>query len=213
LWLSPLEEPIRLLVAAVGAGAALIGASYVIGTVNRWREGGFQLALYSATGFAGAALFLGAALFAAGFVWPSAVTRVAGGVVAGAGLVLAFVGFKAEAGEGGGALGQAIVEAFDAVSRILANVLSFGRLAAFGMTHAALGLVVWQAADGARGLPAGAVWAALVFVVGNAFAFALEALVAGIQALRLEYYELFSRVFSGQGRLFEPWHVPMATEE
>ena len=57
------------------------------------------------------------------------------------------------------------------------------------------------------------VWAALVFVVGNAFAFALEALVAGIQALRLEYYELFSRVFSGQGRLFEPWHVPMATEE
>ena len=41
--------------------------------------------------------------------------------------------------------------------------------------------------------------AVVVFVVGNAVAFALEALVAGVQALRLEYYELFSRVFAGRG--------------
>ena len=51
----------------------------------------------------------------------------------------------------------------------------------------------------------------LVFVVGNALAFALEGLVAGIQALRLEYYELFSRVFDGEGRPFRPWHVPLST--
>ena len=41
--------------------------------------------------------------------------------------------------------------------------------------------------------------AILAFVVGNALAFALEALVAGVQALRLEYYELFSRIFAGEG--------------
>ena len=34
---------------------------------------------------------------------------------------------------------------------------------------------------------------------------ALEALVAGIQALRLEYYELFSRIFTSEGRPFRPW--------
>jgi V/A-type H+-transporting ATPase subunit I len=27
--------------------------------------------------------------------------------------------------------------------------------------------------------------------------------------LRLEYYELFSRVFQGEGRPFRPWHVPV----
>ena len=43
--------------------------------------------------------------------------------------------------------------------------------------------------------------------------FALEGLVAGIQALRLEYYELFSRIFDSEGRPFEPWHVPLATTE
>ena len=30
----------------------------------------------------------------------------------------------------------------------------------------------------------------------------------GIQALRLEYYEMFSRLFAVQGRPFEPWHIP-----
>ena len=53
----------------------------------------------------------------------------------------------------------------------------------------------------------------MVFVLGNALAFALEALVAGIQAMRLEYYELFSRLFVTQGRPFRPWHLPVHTKE
>jgi V/A-type H+/Na+-transporting ATPase subunit I len=53
------------------------------------------------------------------------------------------------------------------------------------------------------------VLAVAVFLVGTAAAFALEALVAAIQALRLEYYELFSRVFQGEGRPFQPWHIPV----
>jgi len=50
--------------------------------------------------------------------------------------------------------------------------------------------------------------AVAVFALGNALAFALEALVAGVQALRLEYYELFSRLFASSGRPFTPWRVP-----
>jgi V/A-type H+-transporting ATPase subunit I len=49
--------------------------------------------------------------------------------------------------------------------------------------------------------------AIIVFALGNALTFALEALVAGVQALRLEYYEIFSRVFTTEGREFHPWHV------
>ncbi|MEV4232450.1 ATPase, partial [Streptomyces bobili] len=55
--------------------------------------------------------------------------------------------------------------------------------------------------------------AVLLFAVGNALAFALEALVAGVQALRLEFYELFSRVFEAQGRPFRPWQVPVQRTE
>jgi V/A-type H+-transporting ATPase subunit I len=50
----------------------------------------------------------------------------------------------------------------------------------------------------------------VVFAAGTALAFSLEALIAAIQALRLEYYELFSRVFTEQGEPFRPWHVAVA---
>ena len=137
----------------------------------------------------------------------------AGGLVALAGLALALVGFLADAGGGGTGIVQASVELVDLVVRLGSNVVSFTRLAAFGLTHAALGLIVWE---GTRALWArgGALAAAgvAVFVAGTVLAFSLEALVAAIQALRLEYYELFSRVFVTQGRPFRPWHVPTAPD-
>jgi V/A-type H+-transporting ATPase subunit I len=105
------------------------------------------------------------------------------------------------------------VQLFDVVIRLGSNLVSFARLAAFGMTHAALGLLVWQGTTALAGAGwLGVVAAVVVFLGGNAVAFCLEALIAGIQALRLEFYELFSRVFETQGRPFRPWHVPVEKE-
>ena len=214
LWLAPLDEPVRLLVVAVGAGAVLIAASYVIGTINRWREAGPAGALYASSGIAGVAVFLGGALLAGGLAWGRSALSIAGGVVTGVGLVLTFVGLLAEAGGGGAGIGQAVIELFDTVVRVFANIVSFGRLAAFGLTHAAIGFAVWSGTTALWGPGIGRVVAAAVlFTIGNVVAFALEALVVGVQALRLEYYELFSRIFTGEGRLFAPWHVPAVQEE
>ena len=38
LWLGPLDEPVTLLLAALGVGAVLLTISYLIGIVNRWRR-------------------------------------------------------------------------------------------------------------------------------------------------------------------------------
>ena len=43
-----------------------------------------------------------------------------------------------------------------------------------------------------------------VVVLGNLLVCALEALLVSIQVLRLEYYEMFSRFYSGEGRPYEP---------
>lgn len=209
-WVDPLEEPVLLLVVAVGVGALLLAGAYTLGTLNRVREGGWRYALYAPAGLAGGTLFLGLGLVAGGIYWSGGWLLLAGAVVATAGLVLSFIGLRAAAGPGGAGLLQASVELFDVVVRLGANVISFARLAAFGLTHAALGAVVWQGTVNLweRG-GAGLVAAVLVFVIGNAFTFGLEALVAGVQALRLEYYELFSRVFQSEGRPFRPWHIPV----
>ena len=212
LWFDPLDEPIRLLVAALVVGAVLLGISYAIGSVNRWRERGPVAALVAPSGLAGSAVFVGGGLAAAGVAWNLDWLALAGAALLAAGVVLLGVGFFVEAGRGAAAAAQATVEVVDAVVRVAANAVSFARLAAFGLMHGALTAIVY---DGAVALWSGAlvVLAVALFVVGNAATFALEALVAGVQALRLEYYELFSRIFAGEGRPFSPWSIPLAARE
>jgi V/A-type H+-transporting ATPase subunit I len=209
LWIAPLEDPGTLMAVALGVGAVLLAGAQVLGTVNRWREGGWPLALSSPSGIAGAALFAGLGLvvlgLSAGIDW----LVLVGALVMAGGVTLAFVGFLATSGGGATGITQASVEVFDAVMRVGTNLVSFVRLAAFGLTHAAIGAIVWEGTTAlwdSGGLLV--VAAVAVFLVGNAVAFGLEALVAGVQALRLEYYELFSRVFNSEGRPFRPWHVP-----
>ena len=45
----------------------------------------------------------------------------------------------------------------------------------------------------------------IVIVLGNAFVCLMEGLIVGIQVLRLEYYEIFSRFYAGNGREFKPF--------
>lgn len=207
LWLDPLDDPVKLLSAGVAAGAVLLAAAYAVAIVNRWREGGPRLAVYAASGVAGAALFLGIAGIAGGLLLGADLLVVAAAVIAVAGLVLAGVGFAAASGGGAAGWVQAAVELFDIVIRTGSNLVSFARLAAFGLVHAAIGSVVWLGTTAlAGGGVVGIAAAVLVFLLGNALAFSLEALVAAIQALRLEFYELFSRVFEIEGRPFRPWH-------
>ena len=211
LWLDPLANPIPLMLTALVIGAILLAGAYVIGTINRIREGGWGYALYTASGVAGSLLFVSVGLLAWGVLGGLAPVTVIAVVLATSALVLLFIGFFVDAGGGATGTMQAVIEVLDSVIRLGSNVVSFVRLAAFGLTHAALLTVVWQGTTAlwAPDWRAGA--AVLLFLVGNVVTFGLEALVAGIQALRLEYYELFSRVFQSEGHPFRPWSPPLAT--
>ena len=43
----------------------------------------------------------------------------------------------------------------------------------------------------------------IVSILGNILVMVLEGIVVGIQVLRLEYYEMFSRYFTGNGKPFK----------
>ena len=43
----------------------------------------------------------------------------------------------------------------------------------------------------------------VITIIGNVIVIVLEGLIVGIQVLRLEYYELFSRFYSGNGREYK----------
>jgi V/A-type H+/Na+-transporting ATPase subunit I len=209
VWMAPLDDPVRLLVVAIGIGAILLAVSYAIGTLNRLREEGPLVAILAPSGVAGFLLLLAGGLALLG--WDRDVPAVmdAALVLGLLAVALLAVGFMRLAGRGGVAVAETIVEVFDAVLRTAGNTVSFARLAAFGLVHAAISQAVVDGARTVSGSPIGWAVAALLFAIGTAVAFSLEALVAGVQGLRLEYYELFSRVFAGEGRPFRPWRLPV----
>jgi V/A-type H+/Na+-transporting ATPase subunit I len=213
LWLAPLARPLTLLEAGVVVGSSLLAVSYLLGSANRWRERGPAAALYAEGGLAGGLVFAGVALAAAGWMRGGTAWVAAGIALAGSGILLLFLGTLVQAGGGFGGVTRGLVEVMDSVVRIGSNVISFTRLAAFGMTHAALSLVTLEGARGLAQGPAGVFFAAVLFVVGTAVALGLEGMVATIQALRLEYYELFSRIFEEEGRPFTPFALPVRSTE
>ncbi|MGB9345568.1 MAG: V-type ATPase 116kDa subunit family protein [Ilumatobacteraceae bacterium] len=210
LWARPLDDPEQLLVAGLVLGTFLLAATFIGAVVNRWRESGPGVAIYDASGIAGALLFAGVVALVGGVAMSVPWLRAAGWVLLAVGGVLAFVGLIVKAGPGGAGVAEAGVEMFDTLLRLGSNMVSFARLAAFGLTHAVIAEVVWDGtlALWGRGTVLAYAAAIVLFSLGNLAAFSLGALVGAIQALRLEYYELFSRLFVDQGRPFRPWHIP-----
>ena len=103
----------------------------------------------------------------------------------------------------GGSIGSFIVdnlfEMFEVALSYVTNTMSFLRVGAFILVHAGMMKVVFVLAG--MFSPVGYV---ITVIVGNIIVMALEALLVGIQVLRLEYYELFSRFYIGDGRKYEP---------
>jgi V/A-type H+-transporting ATPase subunit I len=91
-------------------------------------------------------------------------------------------------------------ELFEILLSYLSNTISFLRVGAFAISHAGMMAVVMLLAGAESGHPN-----LIVLVFGNVFVSVMEGLVVGIQVLRLEYYEMFSRFYKGSGKEFKPY--------
>ena len=99
----------------------------------------------------------------------------------------------------GSFIAENIFEALEVLLSYVTNTMSFLRVAAFVLVHAGMMQVVFTLSD-----TAGAIGYVPIMIIGNLLVCALEALLVSIQVLRLEYYEMFSRFYSGEGRPYEP---------
>ncbi len=93
-----------------------------------------------------------------------------------------------------------LVEALEIFSGFLSNTLSFMRVAGLGIAHVSL----MTAFSDMAGLTGNIFFQILIMIAGNILVIALEGLSAGIQSLRLNYYEFFTKYFTGRGIAFEP---------
>jgi V/A-type H+-transporting ATPase subunit I len=92
-----------------------------------------------------------------------------------------------------------LVDVLEIFCGYMSNTLSFMRVAGLGIAHVCLMtsfLQLTRMAGGAGGI--------VIYLLGNLLVIVLEGLSAGIQSLRLNYYEFFSRYFTGKGIAYEP---------
>ncbi len=94
---------------------------------------------------------------------------------------------------------QNLFELLEYILSYLSNTVSFLRVGAFVLVHAGMMMVVFSLAGDSENI--------FVIVLGNVLVIALEGLLTGIQALRLEYYEMFSRFFDGSGIAYTPFKL------
>lgn len=203
------SNTMTLLIGALIIGVVLIVCSMTINIVNNLRHRKPGEVLFSQNGIAGLVFYLyviiaaglklmgGANLFHVQFVIPFILVPVFCFLMKEplTNLVTGH-GFRASQSWGAYIL-QNFFEVFEILLSFVTNSMSYLRVGGFVLSHAGMMLVVMTLVKmtGNAG--------PLVLVFGNIFVMALEGLVVGIQALRLEYYEMFSRYYTGGGRKYK----------
>ena len=97
-------------------------------------------------------------------------------------------------------------EVFEFVLGYVTNTLSFVRIGGFVLSHAAMMSVVMLLSEMYEGA------SPVIVILGNIFVIGMEGMLSGIQVLRLEFYEIFSRCYDGDGIAFEPVSVSYSPE-
>ncbi len=199
LWMSPLTNPTRMLTLALYWGAGFIVLTTLLNIRNRLVDGDWEKALLDRGGLAGLLFYLG--LLFAGFRFASGAKT---GWLEGLAVLVPYAVIVGHIWhENDVPLGERIlivvIEGFETVVKYISNTLSFLRVAAFSLNHVALAIAVFTLAGmlGHAGH-----W--ITVVLGNIFIIGFEGAIVAIQVLRLEYYEGFSRFYSGDGREFRP---------
>lgn len=94
---------------------------------------------------------------------------------------------------------EGIIELFESCLSYITNTMSFLRIGGFILSHAGMMLVVNVLAGDEIG-----VGYFIAQILGNLFVIGVEGFLVGIQVLRLEFYEIFSRFYKGDGKPFSP---------
>jgi V/A-type H+-transporting ATPase subunit I len=116
-----------------------------------------------------------------------------------------------DAGEHG--IAEILFKPVEITLGLVTNTISFVRVGAFGMNHAALMMVVFMLAKmggpfmGPNANVGTQISYVIAVITGNLFVMVLEGMVVFIQCLRLEYYEFFSKFFTGEGIRYQPLEV------
>jgi len=219
LWLSPIDEILRILSFAIDVGIVLLCVGFLLGIFNHFRSKDWAHFIFGHNGIVGFAfyiVFLGLlgsflsqspiapkiAVAIASLPIPFTILAIVFGIaIMFSSLLRNLVEGHRPLIEGGIAtfIIQSIMELFETLVSFLSNTLSYVRVGAFAVAHGGLSMAFFSIAGQEPDL---GFW--ITIFIGNIFFVVVEALIVGIQTMRLSYYEFFGKFFTGGGMRFEP---------
>jgi len=236
IWISPIHDILRILGLAIDAGIVLLIVGFLLGIFSHWRARNWGHLLFGHNGLLGFLFYISFLALLGSFLGRTPIApqvAVAIGTLplpfpilaAIFGLGIMFSELLMNLVEGhrplieakgvGGFimyLVQAFMDLFETVISQLSNTLSYVRVGAFAVAHGGLSAAFFKLAELTGGGEHGVgYWGMLI--VGNIFFVTLEALIVGIQTMRLHYYEFLGKFFTGGGMRFEPLSLTPSNEE
>jgi V/A-type H+-transporting ATPase subunit I len=196
--IDPLREPLPVLLAALGIGLAHLFLGYTIGFYLRWKNGDKKGAVLEQLPWA--LIIISVVLFASqkpDMVLPAE-------AIFGIGIILFAVG---EVINNGGLAALMIISDFFG---FVGTWLSYARLMALALATGGIAMVinvlagmVWPI----KFLYIGPIIGLIIFLGGQLFSTAINALGAFVHSLRLHYVEFFGTFYSGDGKPFSPFRA------
>ncbi|MPM58668.1 hypothetical protein SDC9_105501 [bioreactor metagenome] len=195
----------KILLLAIGIGVLLMVMSMLLNIYACLKRKKFGEAIFSQNGVVGILFYLSCVSLAVAFMAkkqyiPNRVAVII--LIVGAALLFVkeiLIGiidkhsdWKPESV--GDFIAQNFFELLEYILSYASNTISYLRVGAFVLVHAGMMMVVFSLAGDSKNI--------FVIILGNILVIALEGLLTGIQVLRLEFYEMFSRFYGGDGKPF-----------
>jgi len=206
----------KMLSTAVYVGVGVIFAVMCLNIINGFKQKDYEKALFSQNGIAGIILYISIMLLVLPMLGFLDVNVMSNGFIV-FGIIIPLIAIvfrdplgKLISGEKNWLpssivdfLMENIFELIEVFLSYIANTISFLRVGIYALSHAGMMMVVFLLA----GDPPNPV----VVILGNIFVMGVEGLLVGIQVLRLNFYEIFGRFLSAEGKAYRPVMIDYKT--
>lgn len=213
IFMRPFSNINTSLMSAILVGLIFLLISYFVGFINKFNFNDLEEAIFGKEGLAGFIVFLMVINLACGPLLKKTLipTKIAVIIIVLSLLsmvfkkqILSLITKKPHKIEEGYYI-EAVFSLLEGVLSIVSNIISFIRVGAFAINHVGLFLAFETIGKmlNNEGLNI------LSLVIGNIVIIGLEGLIVFIQSLRLEYYEMFSKFYYGDGYEFIPTTIEL----
>lgn len=211
LLIKPFDNIIKVLVVAVGFGVVLLLISYLIGIYNKLsKQKDLEEGVFGKEGLAGLIMMLSFIMIILNIVKVNPIPTAYSLIL----LVLSILMmiFKQPITRkllgvsplydqtGSDYYVESSFSIIEALLSVFSNLVSFTRVGAFAINHVGL----YMAFEVMSKLAGGGIIGIIILILGNVLIIGLEGMIVFIQGLRLEFYEMFSKYYKGDGHKFSP---------